>query len=177
MIRWPEDEAGLRRIIERGDFTVPDYNRRSFRGPEGYQTGMLGELVVMDWLDHQGVSYNKVFSTAHDLSVEGRTWEIKTKERTVVPQPHYDCTIPAYNHEHQQPYIYCFVSLCSTGKSSDMYRFYDSHILGTIQRSELERRARYLTPESPPDRNGWVPTIPCYNLTISELDHPEKLHR
>jgi hypothetical protein len=172
MIRWPPNDGQLQSIIEGNDFTVPDYNESSFRGPQGYQVGRLGELVVMDWLTSRGVMFEEIFSTSFDLMVEGEKWEIKSKERTVDPKPYYDCTVPAYNHEHQQPAVFCFVSLRSTGKSDDINRFVDAHILGTIRLDDLTSRARYLTPESPPDFNGWVPTIACYNIRVEELDAP-----
>lgn len=172
MIRWPPHDGQLHSIIKANDLTVPEYNERSFRGPQAYQVGRVGELVVMDWLESRGVMFEEILSTAFDLMVEGERWEVKTKERTVEPQPHYDCTVPAYNHEHQQPEVFCFVSIRSTGKSDDPYRFVDSHILGTIRGEELNSRARYLTPDSPPDHNGWVPTIPCYNIRVNELDAP-----
>jgi len=172
MIRWPPNDGELRSIIDGNDFTVPEYNESSFRGPQGYQVGRLGELVVMDWLTSRGVMFEEIFSTSFDLMVEGEKWEIKTKERTVEPKPYYDCTVPAYNHEHQQPAVFCFVSLRSTGKSDDMHRFVDAHILGTMRLDELTSRARYLTPDSQPDFNGWVPTIACYNIRVEELDAP-----
>jgi len=166
MRQWPDD---LHRLIRNIDFTIPEYNQRSFRGPQGYQTGIIGEHVIMDFLNDMGIEYEEIFSTKHDLKVQGETWEIKTKERTVYPKPYYDCTVPDYNHEHQRPDRFVFVNLRSTGKSDDPFRFQDAQILGTVTLEELEQRATFRTVNDAPDDNGWVPTVNCWNLRIDQL--------
>lgn len=172
MIKWPEDDADFDRLIAVADLTIPEYNKRSFRGPQGYQVGIVGELVIMDWLEKTGKNWRATFNTRYDLEVDGEKWEIKTKERTVDPEDWYDCTVPAYNHDHQRADRFVFVSVTSSGKSNSMDRFKRAFILGTITYDELDRRGTHRTPADAPDNNGWVPTIECYNIPITELDQP-----
>lgn len=171
MIEWPPTEKELERIIEIAELIeVPGYNQRSFKGPKGFQVGSFGELIVMDWLAKTGKNWAPVFSTQHDLLVGTERWEIKTKERSVEPQPHYECTVPAYNHEHQVPDRFIFVSVQSDKNTSGAQRFKKAHILGTIRYNDLELKCQLQTPQDAPANNGWVATINCYNVRIDQLD-------
>jgi len=172
MIKWPENDDDFERLVAVADMTIPEYNKRSFRGPQGYQVGIVGEMVIMDWLEKTGRAWKATFNTQYDLEVSKEKWEIKTKERTVDPEPWYDCTVPAYNHDHQRPDRFVFVSVTSSGKSDSMNRFKRAFILGTISYADLDSKGTYRTPEDTPDDNGWVPTIECYNIPIEELDSP-----
>lgn len=169
-VKWPVLSLG--RILRRFEDDVPEYNKHAFRGPRGFQAGRIGELVVMDYLSHHDIPFEKVYSTRHDIVVNGKKWEIKTKERSVPPRVEFDCTIPDYNSEHQDADVYCFVSLLSKNRqSSDVTRFEGAWILGAISSEYFRQICTTHTPNDPPDINGWVPTVTCHNVHANAL-HP-----
>jgi hypothetical protein len=143
---------------------------RSMRGLQANQVGALGELIGLDYLRGLGFEVEEIFSTKFDVRVkvegEWKTLEFKTKERTVIPQPSYDCTVPAYNHSFQRPDYFLFISLLSSGKSEKITRFSKGFILGSISLERFEEIA-----------TAWDPsktTINCYNVRIGELDPPKE---
>lgn len=148
------------------------------RGSQANQVGALGELIGMDYLRGLGFEVEEIFSTSYDVRVKvdanWKTLEFKTKERTVVPLPSYDCTVPAYNHDHQRPDYFLFISLLSSGKSDQIERFSKGYILGSIGLERFEQIAKAWDPTQTDTSNGWVPTIKCFNVQIAELDPPKK---
>jgi hypothetical protein len=146
---------------------------RSMRGLQASQVGALGELVGVRFLKQRGVGFTEVYSTKYDVhfvSNDGvKTMEFKTKERTVAPRPDYDCTVPLYNHEHQRPDYYFFISLLSSGKSDDIRRFTKAYILGVISLEQLEAVGKRWTPQQVDETNNWRPTIDCINVKVSDL--------
>jgi hypothetical protein len=151
---------------------------RSMRGLSANQVGSLGELIGVDYLRSCGLEVEEVFSTSYDVRVkidgDWKTLEFKTKERSVIPQPHYDCTVPAYNHDHQRPDFYLFISLVSSGKSADINRFHTGYVLGSISLDKFDKLATAWNPKQTDESNGWTPTIECYNVPISSLEPPKK---
>jgi hypothetical protein len=151
---------------------------RSMRGLQANQVGALGELIGLDYLRGLGFEVEEIFSTKFDVRVkvegEWKTLEFKTKERTVIPQPSYDCTVPAYNHSFQRPDYFLFISLLSSGKSEKITRFSKGFILGSISLERFEEIATAWDPSKTDTSNGWTPTINCYNVRIGELDPPKE---
>jgi hypothetical protein len=145
----------------------------SMRGMQANQVGALGELVGMRYLQDRGVSYDEVFSTEYDLRLRGhytdKTLEFKTKERTVSPLESYECTVPVYNHAHQRPDFYFFISLESSGKSNDIRRFTAAHILGMISFANFEKKAKRWNPGDTDTTNNWQPSIECLNVKVLDL--------
>lgn len=145
----------------------------SMRGMQANQVGALGELVGMRYLKKRGVYYEEIYSTAYDLRFESfgqtQTLEFKTKERTVAPLDFYDCTVPVYNHDHQRPDYFFFISLESSGKSDDINRFTAAHILGLISLKNFERVAKLWSVGDKDETNNWEPTIDCFNVKVSDL--------
>lgn len=146
---------------------------KSMRGMQASQVGALGELVGIRLLRERKVLFTEVFSTQYDVAFiqEGRsrTMEFKTKERTVPPEPHFDCTIPLYNHEHQRPDYYFFISLLSKGKSDDINRFTKAYVLGVITLGELDSVGVRWNTGQVDKSNDWSPTIDCINVKVSDL--------
>jgi hypothetical protein len=149
---------------------VPELNR-SMRGSKGNEVGAMGELIVMRYLDSLNVPYVDVGVVNHDLATPFGTIDVKTKERTVVPQPHYDCTVPNYVKGHQAPDTYMFVSLFSD-KSEGCWRFKRGWVLGSISRLRFEQVAVLWEPDRTDDSNGWSATIACWNVPVSQLKPP-----
>ena len=152
--------------------------KSSMRGLSANQVGSLGELIGVDYLRACGLEVEEVYSTSFDVRIkidgEWKTLEFKTKERTVVPQPYYDCTVPAYNHNHQRPDFFLFISLLSSGKSDQITRFQTGYILGSITLDNFDRLATAWNPKQTDESNGWTPTIECFNVPISSLEPPKK---
>ena len=143
----------------------------SMRGMQANQVGALGELVGMRYLSGRGIKYEEVFCTEYDLRLtdSNTTLEFKTKERTVAPLDSYECTVPVYNHDHQRPDYYFFVSLQSSGKSDDIRRFTAAHILGMISFANFEKKAQRWNPSDTDLSNNWKPSIECLNVKITDL--------
>jgi hypothetical protein len=162
----PYLEAAQARSEELGEL------KRSMRGTQANQVGALGELIGLDYLRCCGLQVEEVFSTSYDVAInidgKPKTLEFKTKERTVVPQPFYDCTVPAYNHSHQRPDYFLFISLLSSGKSNEITRFSRGFILGSITLERFEEVSKPWNPSQIDNSNGWKPTIECHNVSISQ---------
>lgn len=172
-------EVPVSHLLEEAEFRasqLPIYEM-SIRGHAANQVGCLGELVGMEHLRRCNVEYEEVFSTEYDvLFGENYTLEFKTKERTVTPQPHYDCSAPYYNHEIQRPDYYLFISLLSTNsRSSEISRFTRAFILGSIDIATFDRKALLWTKNQTDTSNGWSPTKDVYNVLVSDLQPPLSL--
>ena len=144
--------------------------KRSMRGKEANLVGAYGEAIVYDYLVKYGMSPVFAHKTTHDIECSGYKIDVKTKERTVAPKPYYDCTVPAYNHEHQKPDTFIFVSLLSKPKGSR--RFSSAWILGSISYKQLTQKAKLWKAGEVDPNNGWSATIDCYNVPISLLKPP-----
>jgi len=141
---------------------------RSMRGKEANIVGAYGEVIVYSYLRDLKLSPVFAHKTTHDIEVRDITFDVKTKERTVEPKPYYDCTVPAYNHSHQRPNLFVFVSLKSNKKRGPN-RFTNAWVLGMISYSDLERKARYWEKGQIDPDNGWKASIDCFNVQISDL--------
>ena len=146
----------------------------TIRGESANQVGALGELLGMEHLRRCGVPFEEVFIREYDVIFDGMySLEFKTKERTVVPQPYYDCSAPYYNHDLQRPDYYMFISLVSTdSRSTDIRRFTRAFILGSIDRDTFDQKATLWTKDQIDTSNGWKPTRDVYNVLISDLQPP-----
>jgi hypothetical protein len=98
-----------------------------------------------------------------DLLLNGKSIEVKTKERTVRPQPHYDCTVPAYN-TRQKADFYVFVSLL---RAKEHYT--EGFLLGFIRPEEFRQKATLLRENEVYPANGIRVRADCYNLPVSQL--------
>ena len=148
--------------------------RRSMRGAQGNEVGAMGELVAMRYLDNQSVLYLDEGKVNHDLRTGHGTIDVKTKERSVVPKPHYECSVPNYVGDAQKPDWYLFVSLLSDG-SAGCGRFKRGWVLGTIRREKFYELAADRVPGVKDLSNDWDPTIRCWNVPVSALRSPKQM--
>ena len=140
--------------------TLPLLNN-SIRKGEGSVVAYIGEEVVKRVL-------NGNIEDTYDYDVvygKGIKVDVKTKERTVAPMQHYNCTVADFN-TRQDCDEYAFVSVLSD-HSSAWY-------LGKISKKEFYKKARFhkegeLDPDSPPSRKFYF-RADCYNIAISELN-------
>lgn len=147
----------------------------SHRGVTANEIGALGEIIAESWLTRNKINFESVRTTRTDLVLSNReTLEIKTKDRTVAPKPGYEASIPLYNHEHQQPNYYLFVSLeRRRGTSSSLEDFHTAHIVGASSVRKMHQHGKiWKAGETDPD-NGTTFWTDCLNIKIGKLVEPE----
>lgn len=148
----------------------------SHRGADANQVGILGELVVEQWLEENAIYFkDERESTTHDYSLSnGKTFDVKTKDRTVQPQSNYDCSVPMYNHHHQRPDYYIFVSLQrdKLNKTNDLSRFHTAHIVGGMNMLQLEQRGIVWKAGETDSANGTTFWTDCINVSVAQLVKP-----
>lgn len=152
--------------------SMPIYSN-SHRKEAANEVGALGEVVAEVWFKIHGIPYcDERENTTHDYLINGKyTLDVKTKDRTVPPKRYYECSVPAYNHSHQRPDYYLFVSLRRDRNNPDrsIRRFTDAYIVGGIDLEKLEEIKRvWKTDEVDPD-NGTQFWTACLNVKMSDL--------
>lgn len=169
LIKVPYREP-LWALAEARASAMPVY-RGSHRQRAANQVGALGEVVVEDYLRLNGVPFSSNYQTTSDISIFGATVDIKTKDRTVPPEPDYDCSVPLYNHAHQRPDMYIFVSLCRerSDQSLALSRFKAAYILGWASLRRVDAVGRRWRAEETDPANGTTFWTDCLNLRISQL--------
>lgn len=144
----------------------------SHRGYAANQVGVLGEVVVREYLQQHGLVVSPVFSTSHDLELpNGKRIEVKTKDRTVPPRPDYECSIPLYNESHQAVDYYIFASLqrMRSRTDEDLDRFTSAHLVGAANRRMVEEQGVVRQTGEVDPRNGTRFWTACRNLYIRDL--------
>ena len=148
--------------------------RGSHRGALGNHVGALGEVIAFDFI-RQFVPVVNEDKKTHDFRLpNGQTVEVKTKDRTVFPQESHDCTLPLYNHDHQQADWFVFVSLQRDRNMADddIYRFRRAHIVGVTNEELMAKYGRkWNTGDTDPD-NGTTFWTACYNIPIMDTYTP-----
>jgi hypothetical protein len=145
----------------------------SHRRQQANEVGLLGEVIIEEFFDEHGINYqDERTRTTHDYTMQnGVTVDVKTKERTVRPQAHYDNSVPLYNHAHQRPDFYYFVSLMRHSRQSttDLERFSEAHILGALSLRRLEQVGKYWKAGTTDPRNGTTFWTDCLNVSMAQL--------
>ncbi len=127
--------------------------------------GAIGEIVV--WDQYKDTCQ---YAGAHDydLIIGDQLVEVKTKKTTVVPQPHYFCSIadPSRKRDisaQQKCDWYCFAR--SHGN------FIDAWILGWIRRADFFDAAVYYEKgeKDPTASQNWTFRENCWNIPIEAL--------
>lgn len=145
----------------------------SHRKEEANEVGFIGEIIFEEFLNDNGVIYSdERSSTKHDYIINGKySLDLKTKDRTVIPMIHYDNSVPLYNHEHQRPDYYYFISLFrdKNDKTKDITRFKEAYILGGIGIQELEKVGIKWEAGEVDQRNGTKFWTACINVDMAQL--------
>jgi hypothetical protein len=151
--------------------------RLSYRGEEANPIGVLGEIIVEDWLKELNIQFvDERNLTTHDYSfTNGDTFEVKTKDRTKEPLDYYVATAPAYNHEHQKPNLYIFVSLKRPkGSSKDNVRnFTHAYIVGSCTRGHFEEYSIFRRKGYKDGSNKLPIKFDCFNILLKEIALPK----
>jgi hypothetical protein len=94
------EEAKLRADVYKNKLT------KSIRNGEGTYIGIIGELLFSNLIPKAEFvgEYN------YDFILNGKTFDIKTKDRNVKPKPYYECTVNADTMDQKTDY-YVFISL------------------------------------------------------------------
>lgn len=128
----------------------------SIEGGDGNYAGLFGEMLFLHEFGGEGDStYN------HDIRYDGMTVDVKTKRRSVEPEPYYECSIADYNTE-QDADIYYFVSV--------LYDYSEAWMLGYLETDDYYEIAEFHEEGDVDDDNGFEFKADCWNVPISDLD-------
>lgn len=148
-------------------------HKKSHRKEEANGIGCLGEVIAEHWMDRHGIKYTaELDNTAYDYRLESNlTIDVKTKDRRFKPRSNFDNSAPLYNHEHQKPDYFLFLSLerDKDDDSNDLRRFHTAHIVGSISYNELDKVGlRFLEGEKD-WRNHTKFWTDCLNIEMWQL--------
>tara|TARA_R110002167_G_scaffold127092_2_gene308430 strand:+ start:807 stop:1370 length:564 start_codon:yes stop_codon:yes gene_type:complete len=162
------------------DYSEGKHYNRSIRGVAGTNIGAIGEFVLEEEMKGRGLDVidNRTSdkATEYDFLVNGQKVEVKTKDRTVPPKPFYECSIPLYNHEHQQPDWFVFLSLHRQDNPymGDVW-YEDAYILGGCTYEYIQEVGITVMKGELDPSNGWLCNESCINIPISKLTEPHPL--
>jgi hypothetical protein len=146
---------------------------KSHRKDEANGVGCLGEVIAEFWMKRHNIPFSpELEKTTHDYIVGNNlTIDVKAKDRTVKPKFDYDNSAPLYNHTHQRPDYFLFISLerDKTNKTKDVRRFHTAYILGAISYQELDRIGIPFLEGEKDWRNGTNFWTDCLNVEMWQL--------
>lgn len=156
---------------------TPIYEK-SHRGAAANQVGALGEVVFEYFLEKKRIPFSSKYQTTEDLEVYGDTIDVKTKDRTVRPEGGYDCTVPLYNHDHQRPTRFVFVSLLRArgDERATIERFTKAFVLGWCEFEKIDSGKVWEEGEVDPS-NGTKFWTACKNIYVHDLHSMEEFVR
>ena len=122
----------------------------------GNVAGFIGEQIALSVLGGE-------WSNTYDydmVSPDGKKIDVKTKQTSVEPLPHYDCSIAKFNTKQDcDAYVFVRVKI----------DFSVGWYLGTLGKQEYFDNARYLKKGEVDPSNNFTVRANCYNVAISEL--------
>ena len=139
----------------------------------GNIAGYLGEEALSSFINATIMSsddgrekYN------HDLLLNGKKIEVKTKRRTCKPYSNYDVSV-VKTSMHQVPDIYAFVSIeCNeiVQKSPKIYKgIKNIWLCGFVTSEYFKDNARFIQKGQIDPSNGFKSHADMYNMSISSL--------
>ncbi len=133
----------------------------------------IGEIVFESFMKHHGISVEDLTDrTDIDFRLQDRfTIDVKTKDRTVLPKAEFDNSVPLYNHEHQTPDYFFFISLVRD-KAVDQnspYRFTHACLVGAIDKTGLDERGQVWEKDAVDPSNGTKFWTDCINVSMQDL--------
>ena len=121
----------------------------------GNIAGFIGEQISLKVL---GGQWNNTYD--YDIMVGDKRIDVKTKQTTVTPLPHYECSIAAFNVK-QKCDAYAFVRVLkdlSTG-----------WFLGVLDKDAYFNAATFMKKGDVDPSNNFIVRADCYNLRIDKL--------
>ena len=149
--------------------------RNSILKGGGNRAGYLGEEALSAHIGATIVSSDEgVDKYDHDLLLNGKRIEVKTKRRTVPPKEDYDVSV-AKTSTHQKPDLYMFVSLefgktSGKGKNKTYSDLQNVWLLGQKTPEEYFNEATLWESGDIDSSNGFTTHVDMYNLPIDKLD-------
>jgi hypothetical protein len=165
-------------IFQQAEFRLalmPVY-KASHRKNGANQTGVIGEIIAERWLSANGIFYSADKTTQYDLRLlNNETIDVKTKERSTVPRLNFDCSVALYNHEHQRPNYYLFVSLRrnNTANRQDLRRFTHAYLVGATNQRQLHSYGRIIPANTVDNDNGMKNWTSMINISLDKLTNCE----
>jgi len=141
----------------------------------GNIAGYLAEIALNEYIKGENLSCSKGrLKYDFDLLKGQNKIEVKTKRRTVDPEPHYEVSI-ATTSEHQRPDFYAFISITfakkrGKGKSATYHGLKNIWLCGFLSREEFFSKAKFIRKGELDPSNGFICHQDMYNLPISKLD-------
>lgn len=135
--------------------------RNSILKGEGNDIGFLGEEILRKYLaieSKNSFDYDMVFK---DIKIE-----VKTKRTSVPPEPHYECSVAAYNTK-QNCDIYVFARV-----NYDMTRGW---LIGYLKKDDFYKRARKSDAGSTEIENEYLEHATCYKVQAQETNNIKEL--
>ena len=142
--------------------------RNSLTKGERTVNGFVGEIVFKQFCEISGVPVNHVDAFTHDFeSVNGTKIEVKTKTRSVLPQPYFDNGVCCHNTTQcgGPNGYYVFLQLMWTNKEHTQGVVF---FCGAMLADEFRRKAAHVRPDAAPASNGFVPTQGQLSMRIDE---------
>ena len=121
----------------------------------GSIAGFIGEQITLKVL---GGQWSNTYD--YDIVVGDKRIDVKTKQTTVTPLPHYECSIAAFNIE-QKCDAYAFVRVL---KDLSVGWF-----LGVSEKDVYFNAATFMKKGDVDPSNNFIVRADCYNLRIDEL--------
>ena len=123
----------------------------------GNVAGFLGEQVAISVL---GGDWNNTYD--YDFTTEaGKRVEVKTKQTSVKPLPHYECSIAKFNTK-QDCDAYAFVRVLND--------FSIGWFLGVLTKETYFDKANFLKKGDVDPSNNYTVKADCYNVRIDQLE-------
>jgi hypothetical protein len=145
----------------------------SQKGRKAVWEGAVGQAVFERAMSDLKIDWSLEADWNYDYKSEGRTVEVKTKERSVAPRPDYEASVYDYNHQRQNADWYAFVSLkFADGYNKESkearYKYSVGWVVGCIQREDFAKVARVVEVDDPLP-NGQRAGFTSHNIEFSKL--------
>ncbi len=136
--------------------------------------GAIGEVLFEKFIQEHGLSLEKETGEQekynHDYVVDEKfTVDVKTKERSVVPKSHYDCTVAQKTLDHQKPDYFYFISLLKKKDVLLEAKFTEGFMLGATDELTLYRKGDVWKEGEVDARNGKRIRVDCQSIEIYNL--------
>lgn len=149
---------------------LPIY-KRSHRGFQANQVGCIGEVVTELLLKKMGMLVKAIYRTSHDLEVNGKWTEVKSKDRAVSPRSTDECSVALYNSAVQNPDMYIFLSIqhkSAPKDSVDILRFHTAWVVGYATAEDIKEKGEFRSAGSV-EPNGMRFFTDSRNISIHHL--------
>ena len=143
--------------------------KNSIRGKEANFIGSIGEVLFESFIQEQGLPLEKEEGEQekynHDFVIDGKfKVDVKTKDRSVVPKPYYDCSVFQETLDHQKPDFFYFISLLKKGGV-----FTEGYLLGATSLPNLHEEGEEWKEGEIDARNGKLIRHSCVSIEIKNL--------